>query len=353
MQQAPSPPSMAQQSPPPGLDLANLDPATFQALLAQAGLLAGGQQGPAAPGMPGGMPPASGAQGLPPSAALMMAAQAGRPPPVPAPGSQVSPAGSPYSSGTHAGMLSLAMGGQHPAPGMVPSRPLSAAGSIGGSVGSPPSAGIVSPPVGAAPPPGSTLSGLLQGTNAASSFLGTSPSSSPASGGCMLRCARCAARLGFLRWLLHRCQGCSRQASCHLHVCWRCISSQPSELRAADTLCSASAAPLPVTGSGRTSPAKPGSLPPASAPATTSLKSTSGENSPMGRFGAIGSAMAPPSVGAGSAGPGSAADATELLAAKMGALSTGDAAAASPQRAPESQLPPGWTKVGALGPWAR
>jgi hypothetical protein len=85
-------------------------------------------------------------------------------------------------------------------------------------------------------------------------------------------------------------------------------------------------------GSGRTSPAKP-ALPPASNP-TTSLKSNSGESSPLGRFGAIGSGM----TGLGPAGE-------DALAAKMGALSTADGA---PH--PEPQLPAGWAKVGSLGP---
>ena len=185
--QLPQPPQAPQL--PSDTDLSRLGPATLQALLAQASLLGGAPQGapPAAAvggagaGLQGMSSPP---QGLPPSAALMMAAQAGAAG-TSTPGSlQGVPAGSPPVGSPYAasqGMLSAMLAAGRPQ--SMSSRPISSAG----SVGSPPGPGMTPPPVPAssAPPqPASTLTGLLQGTNAASSFLGTSPSSasSPVSG---------------------------------------------------------------------------------------------------------------------------------------------------------------------------
>lgn len=260
--QAPQAPQL-----PSGTDLSGLDPATLQALLAQASMLGGAPQGGVGDAGVGLQGMSSSPQGLPPSAALMMAAQAGAAG-TSTPGSlQGVPAGSPPVGSPYAasqGMLSamLAAGGR---PQSMSSRPISSAG----SVGSPPGPGMTPPPVpvsSAPPQPASTLTGLLQGTNAAASFLGTSPSS----------------------------------------------------------------ASSPVSGSGRTSPLKPTSLTPASNPATSLKSTTSGESSPLGRFGAIGSAMA---------GTGLGPAAEDALATKMGGLSTNETGPVP------SQLPPGWSKV--------
>lgn len=210
-----------QHGTPAGLDLSNLDPSTLQTILAQNSMLGGNSMQQQTPGSGLSSP----LQGVQPSS-LSMANQGGI---------SASPSTSPYSSGTHPGLLSMMMAGGAQGLG---SRPISSAG----SVGSPPGNGTIMPPMSSALPGGNTLTGLLQGTNTASSFLGTSPSSTSS----------------------------------------------------------------PASGSGRGTPVKPSTS--AAPNQALSVKSYSGESSPLGQFGAIGSTIS----------------AEDALAIKMKALSTGD-----------------------------
>ena len=78
------------------------------------------------------------------------------------------------------------------------------------------------------------------------------------------------------------------------------------------------------------------------------MKSGSGDSSPLGRFGAIGSPVgaapgAPGSARGGGPGSVSSEQAADSLAAKMGALSTADRAPTPPS--PPEALPAGWAKV--------